>query len=98
MGGGVFGTLTEPRMRHPRGNLVGEPVLSDIDSRQVTSGMTVKNTMVSTSTKSAFSNAEMSESVHVCSSWMMNKALSAHGCAISAITSITLEGIEEYVC
>jgi len=40
----------------------------------------------------------MNESVHVFSSWMMNKAMSAHGCAISAVTSITLEWIEEYVC
>jgi len=32
----------------------------------------------------------MKKSVHVCSSGMMNKALSAHGCAISAVTSTTL--------
>ncbi len=40
MGFGVFGTLSEPRMRHPRGNLVGDPVLSDMDSVQDTYGMT----------------------------------------------------------
>mgnify|MGYP000013957000 CR=1 FL=1 len=50
---GELGTATCPSRRHPRGGLVGDPVLSDMDSRQVTSGMTVKNTTVSTSTKSA---------------------------------------------
>ncbi len=40
MGFSVFGTLTEPRMRHPRGNLVGDPVISYMDSVQDTYGMT----------------------------------------------------------
>jgi hypothetical protein len=75
MGFGVFGSLTEPRMRHPRGNLIGDPVLSDMDFRQVTSGMTVKKTMVSASTKPASSNAGVRHNIHVFPSWMMVKAM-----------------------
>jgi hypothetical protein len=33
------------------------------------------------------SSAEMKGNIHVCSSGMMNKAMSAHGCAISAVMS-----------
>jgi hypothetical protein len=39
------------------------------------------------SAKSAPSNAGMLTNIHVFSSWMMKKALLAHGCAISAGTS-----------
>ncbi len=78
MGFGVFGTLTEPRMLHPRGNLVGDPVLSDMDSVQNTYGMTNhKNRAypLSTSTKSASSNAGVRHNIHVLPSWMMEKAM-----------------------
>jgi len=51
----------------------------------------INNYTTSTRTKSASTNAVMNKSVHVCSSWMMNKALSAHGCAVSADTSKTLK-------
>ena len=46
-----------------------------MDSRQNTSGMTVKSTTITTSTKSALTNDEMNESVQVLSSWMMAKAM-----------------------
>ena len=55
-------------------------------------------TQLERSINPALTNAEMIKSVHVYSSWMMNKALSAHGCAISAVTSKTLLYISEHVC
>jgi hypothetical protein len=47
------------------------------------------------SAKSASLNAGMMANIHVFSSWMMKKALLAHGCAISAGTSIILDSMEE---
>jgi len=83
MGIGVFGTIFPTSNRHPRGVLVEDPDLSEIDSRQDNSGMTASKSgavitqepNLSTNTKSASPNAEMNESVHVLLAWMPVKAM-----------------------
>ena len=75
----MLGTDSSHNNGHLRGDLVEDPALSSLDSRSDTSGMTIANTCLmqihsprlSTNTKSG-----MDESVHVSSSWMMNKAMS----------------------
>jgi hypothetical protein len=39
MGIGVFGTVTKLSRCHPRDGLVGDPVISDMDSVQYTEGL-----------------------------------------------------------
>ena len=105
MGVRVFGAARWLNNCHPRGGLIEDLDLRTMDSRSDTSGMTIKSTGIvstqsptlSTGTKSACTNAGMNKSVHVFSSWMMNKAMSAHGCAISAVTSKTLLRMQDHV-
>ncbi len=78
MGIGVLGTVTLSSRCHPRDSLIGDLVITDIDSVQDTYGMTnLENrpTRLSTSTKSASSNAGVKYDIHVLPSWMMEKAM-----------------------